>query len=77
MHMLRSASIGLALAVSALAFCATSASAIVTQTPGAHATTSGVTEVSWRCTLWAHRCRQRYPAGGWRFHRCMALHACR
>lgn len=77
MRMLRSTFLGLALAATTLAFSTNASCAPAGQAAGAHAVGSGVTKASWRCTLWAHRCRQRYPAGGWRFHRCMALHACR
>jgi hypothetical protein len=34
--------------------------------------------VGWRshCDRWRVRCRQLYPAGGWRFRRCLTIHAC-
>lgn len=76
MRTLLSASFGLALAASAFALGAAPASAIETQAAAAPAVSSGITKVSERCRRWEHRCRDLYPAGGWRFRRCMALHAC-
>jgi hypothetical protein len=67
---------GLALAASILASAAPPASAVETLGAAVPAVFSSLTKVSQRCTLWEHRCRQRYPAGGWRSRRCMALHAC-
>ncbi|MGO8951978.1 MAG: hypothetical protein ACLPWS_17760 [Rhodomicrobium sp.] len=68
-----SATFGLALA---FALSSAPASAIETQ-PAAPAVLSGFTKVSERCMHWDHRCHELYPAGGWRFRRCMALHGCR
>jgi hypothetical protein len=76
MHKLLFAFSGFALAAAILASAAPPASAVETLGVAAPAVSSSLTKASWRCTLWEHRCRQRYPAGGWRSRRCMALHAC-
>jgi hypothetical protein len=74
--MLLSGFAGLALAVSALTFSAAPAFAIETQAAAAPAASSTLTFASERCSVWVHRCRGLYPAVGWRFRRCMTLHAC-
>jgi len=68
---------GFALAASAFALNTAPASAIEAQATASSAVPSGVIKVSERCERWDHRCHELYPAGGWRFRRCMALHACR
>ncbi len=68
---------GFALALSAFALTAAPAAAM--ETPGISATASSdVTKIGWRshCDRWRVRCHQLYPAGGWRFRRCLAIHAC-
>jgi hypothetical protein len=29
-----------------------------------------------RCFRWRAYCSSRYPGGGWRFRRCLAIHGC-
>jgi len=77
MRALIPAAFGLALAASAFAFSTAPASAIEAQATVSSAVSSGVMKVSERCERWDHRCQNLYPAGGWRFRRCMALHGCR
>ncbi len=68
---------GFALALSGFALSSAPASAIETSAMTT-AVASDVTNVGWRshCDRWRVRCRQLYPAGGWRFRRCMTIHAC-
>ena len=69
--------VGFALALSAFALAGAPASAMeVSAVPSAPS--SAITKVDWRshCDRWRVRCRQKYPAGGWRFRRCLAIHAC-
>ena len=69
--------LGFALALSAFALTSAPAAAMETSAIPA-AVSSDVTKVGWRsyCDRWRVRCRQLYPAGGWRFRRCLAIHAC-
>ena len=68
---------GFALALSAFALTSAPTSAMeIFAVPSA--VSSEVTRVDWRshCDRWRFRCRQLYPAGGWRFRRCLTIHAC-
>ena len=68
---------GFALALSAFALSSATTSAMeISAVPSA--VSSDVTRVDWRshCDRWRFRCRQLYPAGGWRFRRCLTIHAC-
>ena len=69
---------GLALVVAALALGGVPASAIETQPGAPVALASLVTPADWRarCHRWRIYCDERYPAGGWRYRRCLAFHAC-
>ena len=69
---------GLALVVAALALGGVPASAIETQPEASAAKASLVTLADWRarCHRWRIYCHERYPAGGWRYRRCLAFHAC-
>jgi hypothetical protein len=70
------APLGLALSISAFALTFTPASAIEIRPASVPAVSSQVAKVSERCRRWEYRCRELYPAGGWRYRRCMALHGC-
>lgn len=69
---------GLTLAVSALALGAVPASALETQPSAIVARESMVTLADWgsRCRRWRIYCRERYPALGLGYRRCLLLHAC-
>jgi hypothetical protein len=52
-------------------------------TGGSQIANSSITRVDWddwghgrRCHHWRHECAERWPALGWRFHRCAAVHGC-
>ncbi len=69
--------LGFALALSAFALTSAPTSAMEASAITS-AASSDITTVGWRshCDRWRVRCRQLYPAGGWRFRRCLAIHAC-
>jgi hypothetical protein len=77
MRTITSACFGFALALSAVALASAPTSAMETSAVSS-AVSSDITKVDWRshCDRWRVRCRQLYPAGGWRFRRCLAIHAC-
>ena len=77
MRTITAACFGFALALSAFALSSAPTSAMeISAVPSA--ASSDVTRVDWRshCDRWRVRCRQLYPAGGWRFRRCLTIHAC-
>ncbi len=77
MRPIRSACFGFALAVSALTLASTSSSAVETSALPP-AVSSNVTKADWsgHCDRWRVRCHALYPAGDWRFRRCLTIHAC-
>jgi hypothetical protein len=77
MRAIQSAVLGLALTISASILTGVPASAIELRPAAGPAVSGRITKVSARCRLWERRCRELYPAGGWRYRRCMALHGCR
>jgi hypothetical protein len=76
MRAILSAVLGLALSLSVSVLMGPPASAIELGPAAVPAASSSITKVSARCRLWERRCRELYPAGGWRYRRCMALHGC-
>ena len=77
MRTITSTCVGFALALSAVALARAPTAAMETSTAPS-AVSSDITKVDWRshCDRWRFRCRQLYPAGGWRFRRCLTIHAC-
>jgi hypothetical protein len=76
MRAILSAFLGLALWILAFGLTGGPASAIGIQPATAPTVLNPAIKVSERCRIWGHRCRELYPALGWRFRRCMALHGC-
>jgi hypothetical protein len=77
MRTITSACFGFALTVSAFALAGTPVSAVeASAIPPA--VSSNVMKADWsgHCRRWRIRCGERYPAGGWRFRRCLAIHGC-
>ncbi len=75
MRTAKSAFFGLALAVSAFAMAGAPASALETSA-AAPAVSGSVIKAGTRCAYWCTICAHRWPALGWRFHRCVNIHGC-
>jgi hypothetical protein len=75
MRTVRSAFFGFALALSTLAMASQPASAL--ENPAAApAVSSPVIKAATYCSRWCTICAHRWPALGWRFHRCVNIHGC-
>jgi len=74
MRISKSAFFGFALAISAFAL--TAPATAVETSAAAPAVQGSVIEAATRCSYWCTICAHRWPALGWRFHRCVNIHGC-